>query len=522
MRPILGHQREPLHGNAATRNLERTAQAALPAHTLMTRAGLAVARLARALAPHARCIWVACGPGNNGGDGLVAAMHLHGWAQDAGLQVVVTHSLGAQLDAAQLPPDAAQALSEARSAGVLIQSEPPASFDLAIDALLGIGVTRPILGTMAHWTLILRSTSACVLCVDLPSGLQADTGALMAVEHAGTEPIDTSQPGPRHTLSLLTLKPGLFTHQGRDAAGQVWFDDLGVGFVSTVPVTAWLEGRATPSGNKALRTHVSHKGSFGDVVVVGGQGIASQGAGMTGAAVLAARAALHAGAGRVFVGLLEVDSTNETTWDPVCPELMFRRPATLIDAAWLPKASVVCGCGGGTSVVAVLPSLLARVTTLVLDADALNAVSRDDALRSQLTHRHGRGWLTVLTPHPLEAARLLGCSTAQVMADRLLAAQSIADQFQVVCVLKGSGSVVTAPSEIPRINPTGNAALSTAGTGDVLAGMIGAALAGRETSSQDDALDRVCGAVYQHGWLADQWDDCTLVASELAHRGKPI
>ncbi len=522
MRPINGQQRELLHGSAATRSLERAAQVTLPAHTLMARAGLAVARLARALAPHARCIWVACGPGNNGGDGLVAAMHLHSWARDAGLRVVVTHSLGAQVDAAQLPPDAAQALCGARSAGVLIQSEPPASFDLAIDALLGVGVTRPIMGTMAHWALMLRSTSACVLCVDLPSGLQADTGALMAVEDAASRPIEAFHLGPRHTLSLLTLKPGLFTHHGRDAAGKVWFDDLGVGFVSTVPVTAWLEGRATPSGNKALRAHDSHKGSFGDVVVVGGQGIASQGAGMTGAAVLAARAALHAGAGRVFVGLLEVDSTNETTWDPVCPELMFRRPATLIDASWLTKASVVCGCGGGTSVVAVLPSLLSRVTTLVLDADALNAVSRDEALRSQLTHRHGRGWLTVLTPHPLEAARLLGCSTAQVMADRLLAAQTIADRFQVVCVLKGSGSVVTAPSEIPRINPTGNASLSTAGTGDVLAGMIGAALAGRETSRQDGALDRVCGAVYQHGWLADQWDDCTLVASELALRVKPI
>jgi hydroxyethylthiazole kinase-like uncharacterized protein yjeF len=159
--------------------------------------------------------------------------------------------------------------------------------------------------------------------------------------------------------------------------------------------------------------------------------------------------------------------------------------------------------------------------TLVMDADALNAVASDEALQTQLTRRQGRGWLTVLTPHPLEAARLLGCSTAQVMADRLLAAQSIADRFQVVCVLKGSGTVVTAPSQVPRINPTGNAALSTAGTGDVLAGMIGAALSGRETSKRD-GLDQVCGAVFQHGWLADQWGNCTLVASELARRVRPM
>ena len=160
-------------------------------------------------------------------------------------------------------------------------------------------------------------------------------------------------------------------------------------------------------------------------------------------------------------------------------------------------------------------------TQLVLDADALNAVANDEALHSQLAHRQSRGWSTVLTPHPLEAARLLGCSTRQIMADRLLAAQTIADRFQVVCVLKGSGTVVTAPREIPRINPTGNAALSTAGTGDVLAGMIGAALAG-SAMSPANVLDRVCSAVFQHGWLADHWTGPSLVAGELARRVSPV
>lgn len=521
MRPINGHQREPLFDTAGTRSLEHAAQASLPAHTLMARAGLAVAQLARALTPHARCIWVACGSGNNGGDGLVAARHLHSWAVKTGFKVVVTHTLGAQVDASQLPPDAAHALSDARAAGVLIQSDPPESFDLAIDALLGIGVTRPLRGDLAKWVATLRTTSAPVLCVDLPSGLQADTGALASIETTEPGSAGASRPGARHTLSLLSLKSGLFTHQGRDAAGQVWFDDLGVAPDNTVPLAAWLAGQMAPTGTQTPRPHASHKGSFGDVVVVGGQGIAVGGAGMTGAAILAARAALHAGAGRVFVGLLGADSTNETTWDPVCPELMFRRTAALVDAAWLPKASVVCGCGGGTSVVAVLPRLLSGVATLVLDADALNAVANDDALQSQLTHRHGRGWITVLTPHPLEAARLLGCSTAQVMADRLLAAQTIANRYQAVCVLKGSGTVVAQPGAIPRINPTGNAALSTAGTGDVLAGMIGAALAGPETSPAN-VLDTVCSAVFQHGWLADHWDDTSLVAGALARRVRPM
>jgi ADP-dependent NAD(P)H-hydrate dehydratase / NAD(P)H-hydrate epimerase len=522
MRTITGHQREPLHGTDATRSLERAAQAARPAHTLMARAGLAVARLARALTPHARCIWVACGPGNNGGDGLVAAMHLHRWAERTGLQVVVTHTLGAQVDAAQLPPDAAQALSDARSAGVLIQSDPPPSFDLAIDALLGIGVTRPLQGILATWAWMLRTTSASVLCVDLPSGLQADTGALTGLDAIEPRLAGVLRPGPRHTLSLLTLKPGLFTHQGRDAVGQVWFDHLDVEPADAAPVGAWLAGQETPAETaRSRRAHASHKGSFGDVVVLGGQGIAAHGAGMTGAAVLAARAALHAGAGRVFVGLLEAGSPNETTWDPVCPELMFRRPAAVLDAAWLPQASVVCGCGGGTSVAEVLPRLLSSASTLVLDADALNAVATDEALQTQLAHRQGRGWVTVLTPHPLEAARLLGYGTAQIMADRLLAAQRIADRFQVVCVLKGSGTVVTAPREIARINPTGNAALSTAGTGDVLAGMVGAALA-VPTGSPGEVLDRVCSAVFLHGWLADQWNGNGLVAGELARRVRPM
>ncbi len=520
MRIINGHQREPLHDTAGTRRLEHAAQIALPAHTLMSRAGLAVARLARALAPHARCIWVACGPGNNGGDGLVAAMHLHRWAQGNAWQVVVTHSLGPQVSDGQLPPDAAQALSAARSAGVLIQSDAPASFDLAIDALLGIGAARPLQGNVASWVTTMRTTSSPVLCVDLPSGLLADTGAVTGIDHAEPKSARAFRPGPRHTLSLLTLKPGLFTHQGRDATGQVWFDDLGVPHADTVPVAAWLAGREASTETKAHRTHASHKGSFGDVVVIGGQGIAIHGAGMTGAAVLAARAALHAGAGRVFVSLLEGDSTNETTWDPGCPELMFRRPAALLGSAWLPQASVVCGCGGGPSVVAVLPHLLSSIATLVLDADALNAVANDEALQTLLALRQGQDWVTVLTPHPLEAARLLGCSTAQIMANRLLAAQTIADRFHVVCVLKGSGTVMAAPRETPLINPTGNAALSTAGTGDVLAGMIGAALAGPGTSNRD-ALDRVCGAVFQHGWLADHWAGATLVAGDLASRLTP-
>jgi hydroxyethylthiazole kinase-like uncharacterized protein yjeF len=523
MRIISTDRLEPLFDTAATRAIEQAAQVTLPHHALMARAGLSVARLARARAPHARCIWVACGPGNNGGDGLVAATHLHRWAQQvgSGLRVVVTHTANDDASIARLPPDARQALAAAQAAGVTFQTTPPSEADFAIDALLGIGALRPPTGMLATWLACLRTTAAPVLCVDLPSGLHADTGTLASVAIESDDPGAVTQPGPRHTLSLLTLKPGLFTGHGRDAAGQIWLDDLGAS-AADAPETAWLVGRATHAQPRRTKAHASHKGSFGDVVVIGGQGMDSTGAGMTGAAILAGRAALHAGAGRVFVGLLEAASTHPTTWDPVCPELMFRRPDTLLDAPLLKHASVVCGCGGGASVAAVLPQLLAGAATLVLDADALNAIAHDGPLQALLIQRRTRGWTTVLTPHPLEAARLLGTDTPQVMAHRLQAAQAIAERFGAMCVLKGSGTVIAAPNGIPRINPTGNAGLATAGTGDVLAGMIGSALAMPVLSSAE-AVDRVSSAVFQHGQLADQWEpDEVLVAGRLALRARPI
>jgi ADP-dependent NAD(P)H-hydrate dehydratase / NAD(P)H-hydrate epimerase len=518
MRLISPDRREALHNTAATRRLEAASQAALPAHTLMARAGLSVARLARALAPHARCIWVACGPGNNGGDGLVAARHLHQWAQASanGLRVVVTHWT-ADKGEEQLPADARWALKDARAAGVEWATTPPSGFDLAIDAVFGIGQRRAPPPELMDWLQGLQQTPQPVLCVDVPSLLDGDSGALS--DGATATPLDT--PGPRHTLSLLTLKPGLFTAHGRDLAGEVWFDDLQSGAPAEAP-TAWLAGRPAPRAAQR-RPHASHKGSFGDVAVLGGQDLALEGAGMTGAAVLAARAALQAGAGRVFVGLL-AGPDDAVRWDPVHPELMFRQHRLLLDPAFLQSTALVCGCGGGSAVADVLPQALAAAPRLVLDADALNALASHPASQAALVARRTRGWTTVLTPHPLEAARLLGTDTPAVMADRLGAARTLAERFQVICVLKGSGTVIAAPGQAPLINPTGNAALATAGTGDVLAGMIGSALA-LPPGDAALTLDRVAQAVFQHGWLADTWDAgerCEgLRAARLAERISP-
>lgn len=223
---------------------------------------------------------------------------------------------------------------------------------------------------------------------------------------------------------------------------------------------------------------------------------------MAGAALLAARAALHAGAGRVFVALL---GQAGLTVDVQQPELMFRSPAALDFS----QQVVVCGCGGGDAVAGVLPRVLSSASALVLDADALNVISRDTQLQAQLRARRGRAYRTILTPHPLEAARLLGSSAGSVQADRFGAAQQLAEQFQCVVVLKGSGSVIAAPGEMALVNPTGNARLATAGTGDVLAGMLGALLAGGQT-----ALQAACNAVFQHGLLADEW--------ALRHPGKVL
>lgn len=472
-----------LHDIAATRQIEAQAALALPPHTLMLRAGAALARLAAALAPHARTVWVACGPGNNGGDGLEAAARLAGDHR----RVIVTW-LGDER-APGLSADARRSLQNARTAGVTFAHEPPDSPDLVIDALLGIGANRPLEGRAAQWQAQMARCSVPVLAIDVPSGLNADTGCGPAVRAT-------------HTLSLLTLKPGLFTAHGRDTAGDIWWDDLGVDEQAHHgAATAWLNGAPTVT----FRPHASHKGTWGDVAVVGGA------PGMTGAALLAARAALHAGAGRVFVGLLGDPAHHPVAVDPLQPELMFRSLAALDPT----QLHVVCGCGGGDAVLCELPRLLSRAASLVLDADALNAISADTGLQALLRARCARVTnSTVLTPHPLEAARLLGCSAAQVQADRLAAAHALVERFGAVVALKGSGTVIASAHKLPRINPTGNARLATAGTGDVLAGMIGARLAGGLPADTAAA-----SAVYTHGGCADWWPTTrTLVAGELAQR----
>lgn len=486
VQPVHGDQVWPLFNVRETRALEQQAQGELPSHTLMQRAGLATAQLALALAPHAQTIWIACGPGNNGGDGLEAAIHLKRW----GKRPVVTW-LGLPN---AIPPDAQHAWQRATNAGVIFETTPPAQFDLAIDALLGIGCQRTPEGKIANWLIAMHASESPILCVDVPSGLMSDTGQWLKPAAS------IFRNSKRHTLSLLTLKPGLFTADGRDAAGQVWFSNLGVD--SACQPTAWLQA-AKPTSTPRL--HNSHKGSYGDVMVIGGA------PGMTGAAVLAGTAALHGGAGRVLVGFL--DDIDHTATAYQHPALMVRHVADLD----FKQATVVCGCGGGDAVRTALPRVLSTAARLVLDADALNAIARDTSLQTLLKKRAAQGLPTVITPHPLEAARLLGCNATDVQIDRLAAAERLAQLTQSVVVLKGSGSILAQAGRTPVINPTGNARLATAGTGDVLAGLIGAKLA-----QGLDAFEASCVATRTHGLVADTLNvkaptfDAALLAASVS------
>jgi ADP-dependent NAD(P)H-hydrate dehydratase / NAD(P)H-hydrate epimerase len=465
--------RYPLLGTGALRTLEHRTQATLPQHALMERAGLALAQLALAYAPHANTVWIACGRGNNGGDGLHAARHLQQWGKSP--QVSLTDGN------TTLPADAADALQKAQQAGIQFVTSPPSEWDLAIDALCGAGLRQAPYGAVAALIQQLNAGAGITLCADLPSGLAGDTG------FAAGDCVRA-----RATLAFLALQPGLFTGQGRDVCGDVWLNTLDIEPVSMGD--AWL---GEPD-NVPPRNHDSHKGKFGDLAVVGGA------KGMAGAAVLAATAGLHGGAGRVFLALLDPSADSAALSRE--PALMCRAVADLS----MDSMAVVAGCGGGDTIAHHLPKLITEAAGLVLDADALNILAAKRDLQKLLVQRPvGR---TVITPHPLEAARLLDCSTAEVQADRVHCAQTLANTLQCTVVLKGTGSIVATPFAAPWINTTGNPRLASGGTGDVLAGLVGAYLA---QGMQGDKAARL--AVYQHGHAADLWpNDRSFSATALA------
>ena len=451
-----------------------------PAGTLMARAGRRMASWTLAQAPHAQRVWVAAGPGGNGGDGLHAAAHL----ARMGRQVAITLHTGDR----DLSPDTQAALQLALGAGCRLMDHPvPGWADLAIDALLGLGANRPLGPGMAAAVRLINEQLCPCLSIDIPTGLNADTG----------QPLGGGLIQALATLSLLTLKPGLLMASGRDAAGRVWLDRLAdpPAGKNSDPVARTVRLPPAPRAGR-VRPHASHKGRFGDVILVGGA------AGMAGALRLAAHAALAAGAGRVIAAALDPALPLH---DELRPECMWSRPDDLPHFP-LEQATVVCGCGGAEAVSQWLPLLLERSWRLVLDADALNAVARRPVLAVALRYRHHQGRTTVLTPHPLEAARLLDCTGQDIQADRLRAARHLSSQYASTVLLKGSGTVIVTPGLLPEVNVTGNAALATGGTGDVLAGWLAgrwASEAPQDANESVQAHRMACDAAHMHGLAAD-------------------
>lgn len=508
---------------AQIRAVEAAAFATVPPDTLMQRAGAAAAafaaellrgqpgnNLGRSSGQGGPRVLVAAGPGNNGGDAFECAAGL----AHMGCAVTVVGTLTAT-DAIETS-DRGRAFGRARAVSneLALAGKPRAGafpgsvtftdfaaieqlcsqpWSLVIDGLFGIGLARPLNGAWADIIAALNRVAAPRLALDVPSGLDADTGMLPLPPSASAHHAQGKQSRntgacfeATHTLTFIGDKPGLHTGDGRDLAGRVTLAGLGISPALYPLPLARLNRPATFDAPCHRRRQNSHKGSFGDVQVVGGA------AGMTGAAILAALAALKTGSGRVLLGF--VDAAHAQSGIAGHPELMCRLAADMDFAA----ATVVIGPGLGDGVDA--QALVARACTsaraLVLDADGLNLVAGSPVLQRQLAERSMQR-PTLITPHPLEAARLLGMSAAAVQADRLKAATALAERFCATVVLKGSGTVIAHAGGL-TINPTGNPALASGGTGDVLAGICGALLAQGWPAHQ-----AALAAVWIHGAAAD-------------------
>lgn len=477
------HGADLLFGTAGIRALEAAAYRTLEPFTLMARAGEAAADWLQTRAPHGHLLFVA-GPGNNGGDALVAAtvLHLAGRA--------VTVWLAA--DPARLPDDARRAWTEACAANVPIETlhtpaSVPATAAAIVDGLFGVGLARPLTGLHAALVETINASGLPVYALDIPSGLNGDTGQPPAP--------DSPVIAARGTITFLAPKPGLLTGSGRDATGDIALADLQAAQPAhdgVIEADACINAPARWLLHVPRRRHNGHKGTYGSVAVVGGA------PGMVGAPLLSARGALYLGAGKVHVVSLAADAPRV---DPAQPELMLHTWGT-IDAADMQALAIGPGLGTGKESEAALAHLLDRMlstrTPAVFDADALNLFAKAPALLARLTQLAGSGVPMVLTPHPLEAARLLHSDARTVQQDRLAAAKALVNRTGAVVVLKGSGSIIAAPGMPPAVNPTGNGGLATGGTGDVLTGMIGALLA-QGMGAREAAL----AAVWLHGRAAD-------------------
>ena len=493
-----------LYRTRELRDLEARGRAGLPDGTLMQRAGEAAARVIDGFwrgrpggLPHGATdgqpaaqlatVLVLCGAGDNGGDGFVCARAL----QQRGYHCLCW----APMPSGSADAQAARQRWQAASGVILSQLPGQQVFDFVVDALLGIGASRPLDGALLAALRWARQGSRPlpVIALDVPSGLDADTGEWIGGVAGAPAAL---------TVTFLADKPGLHLRSGLEATGCLHVETLGLDTAEDPPaVPGRLNGPAQFPQLRVRRSADVSKGSYGTVAVCGGA------AGMVGAALLAGRAALRMGVGKVFVNCI---GAPDLQVDPQQPELMIHPGRAPVAGEVLVAG---CGMGSGPAARAYLAQWLLHEGPAIYDADALNLLAGDADLRALL---HSRTHATVLTPHPGEAGRLLQISTAAVQQDRVANALRLAQETRAIVVLKGAGTVIADPAGNYVINPTGGPALSSAGTGDVLAGITGALLA-QYADRLSEVFGAACGAVWLHGRAAQLYGgDVGLVASEVA------
>lgn len=436
---------QALYTAQAVRELDRLAieQYGIAGLTLMTRAGEAVFRELRRRWPRARRVAVVCGAGNNGGDGFVVARLLYA----AGLPVTVS-LLG---DAVQLKGDARLAYEAMTAAGLnaeLFSAESLRQADVVVDALFGTGLDREPRGLYLEAITAINNSAVPVIAVDIPSGLHADTGAVLGAAVRA-----------RVTVSFIGLKQGLFTGEGPAQCGEIVFDDLAISpdAYNHIAPTALLTNDDELAARLPRRDRTAHKGRHGHVLIVGGD------AGMAGAARMAAQAAARVGAGLVSIATHPRHAAFCAT---VQPEIMCHAVADGHDLRPLLQRADVVAVGPGLGTAAwgkgLFDTVLDSGLPLVVDADALNLLAQDPARR--------HNW--VLTPHPGEAARLLEMSVGEIQSDRFTAVRALAARYDGVAVLKGAGSLIAGTTGPVAVCAAGNPGMATGGMGDVLTGVI--------------------------------------------------
>lgn len=469
----------------------------IPGVCLMQSAGEALARACKG----ARRVAFLCGKGNNGGDGFVAARHLAlaGVAVTVYLTVEPEALTGAA--AAHFTPLVAMGVPVLPSAEANLSA-----FDLLVDCLLGTGSRGAPTGAVAETISAANASGVPILACDLPSGVSADTGTVEGVAIQA-----------RATLTLAALKPGLLLYPGAAYAGKVTVAEIGLPWTTpptqSLTTTAWVRS-VLP---RRTQSRDANKGSFGKVLVLAGS------RGMVGAAVLTATAALRAGAGLVYLALPE---SLVPIVAPMAPELVLKplpetpegthggagaEKALEPLVAWADALAVGPGLTTNQAVWGLLASLFAKVPCpLVLDADGLNLLAKGKMPRTKKM-----GW--VLTPHPTELARLMGATTEEVQANRKAAVGQTAAHYNAVTLLKGARTLIAEPSGSLYYNREGSVALATAGSGDVLTGVIAALLA-----SGLSASDAARAGAFLHaraGELAEQEIGASgALASEIRDR----